>query len=129
MPSTRDLATADARAIIQEEGAGSSIKLEKPETENEKKDFWFFDSIYSDIGSLFNPVTGEPVQGRAIEATVSSLDVITVFNEVPKRGWKAYIKGKDGKETMLYVQRNEYDRTLDLCRLTLGLQLEGVENE
>ena len=128
MSSTRDLAADDARAILHEEGAGS-IKIEKPENGNEEKDFWFFDGIYSDIGSLFNPITGEPVQGRAIEATVSSLDVIKVFKEVPKRGWKVYIKGKDGKEIMLYVLRNEYDRTFDLCRLPLGLQLEDVKNE
>ncbi|MDR2734301.1 MAG: hypothetical protein LBC99_06590 [Spirochaetota bacterium] len=34
-----------------------------------------------------------------------------------------------GGRAVLYVQRNEYDRTIGLCRLSLGLKLKDAENE
>lgn len=117
MPNVRDLASEDARAIIESD-VGLPIVLI-----NEKGEFSFF-GTYSDIGSLVDPISGEPIQGRAIEVIVSALDTKTKMEKIPARGNKARITVKDGKEIMLFVQRNEYDRTLELCRLTLGLQLE-----
>ena len=116
MPNVRDLATADARAIIQND-AGLPIVLI-----NENGEF-SISGTYSDIGSLVDPVTGEPVQGRAIETTISALDAKEKMGKIPARGNKARIKTKDDKDLLLFIQRVEYDRTIELCRITLGLQL------
>jgi len=118
-----DLAAADALAIIEDEGAGSPLTLI-----SEKGEF-LFPSIYSDIGSLINPISGEPVQGRNIEVAIPAQAVITAAGSIPKRGWKARLTEKNGQEITLFVQRNEYDRTIGICRLTLGLQLGDAENE
>lgn len=122
MPNVRDLATADARAIIEND-AGLPIVLA-----NGKGEF-ALSGTYSDIGSLVDPVTGEPIQGRAIETTISALEAKEKIGKIPERGDKVKITGKDGKELLLFVQRNEYDRTIELCRLTLGIKLEKLEDK
>jgi hypothetical protein len=119
LPNIRDLAAADMRSIIEDAtGAGTPYTLihdgaEYPVT-----------GTFGDIGSLTDPISGEPVQGRAIEATVAAQSIIEAAGTVPARGWKARAAALDGKETALFVQRNEYDRTIGLCRLTLGLHLQ-----
>lgn len=117
MPSVRELAAADAAAIIADEGGGCSITLINSDGEHR------LPGLYSDIGSLVDPLTGEPVQGRSIEITVSAIYLNTVLTKTPARGWQARLE-KDGQVITLFVQRNEYDRTVELYRLTLGLQLE-----
>jgi hypothetical protein len=83
---------------------------------------------FGDIGSLIDPVTGEAIQGRTIEATCVAQTILAAAGKIPARGWRAYATGLDGKGIALFVQRNEYDRTIGLCRLTLGLQLQEAEN-
>jgi len=84
---------------------------------------------FGDIGSLTDPITGEAIQDRSIEATVIMQTITAAAGKIPARGWRARVTGIDGKEITLYVQRNEPDRTIGLCRLTLGLQLQDNENE
>lgn len=115
MTSVRDLAAEDACDIINAEGAPITL-INKDGEINIR-------GLYSDIGSLINPVTGEPVQGRAIEAVVF---IFPYADKIPERGWKARVS-HNGREVTLFVQRNEYDRTAGLCRLTLGLTLQETE--
>ena len=118
MPNVRDLAAADARAIIEaENGAGSPIILI-----NKKMEYPVM-GTYSDIGSLVNPITGEAVQSRAIEAAIPMETIMALAGEAPTRKWKARITEADGKPATLFVNRVEADRTVGLFRLTLGLQL------
>jgi hypothetical protein len=114
-----DLAAEDALDIINAEGAPVTLI-------NNYREYQLT-GTYSDIGSLMNPITGEPVQGRAIEVTVPALETINKIG-IPSRGWKARLTGIDGKELTLFIQRNEPDRTLGVYRLTLGLTLQDAEN-
>jgi hypothetical protein len=83
---------------------------------------------FGDIASLVDPMTGVPIQGRTIEATVTMQTITAAAGEIPARGWRVCIKGIDGQDLFLYVQRNEPDRTIGLCRLTLGIHLEDNED-
>jgi len=125
LSSIRDLAAADARAIIEDEsGAGDRYVLIDGDAE------YPVTGTLGDIGSLVNPITGEAIQGRMIEATVSAQTIISAAGKTPARGWKARTPCLNGKEITLFVQRNEYDRTIGLCRLPLGARLEKeIENE
>ena len=118
MSTTLDLATDDAKDIIESEGTPVTIINDDGE--------YTVKGIVGDIGSLLDPVTGEPVQGRSIEATV--IAETTAAGKFPARGWKVKLTGRDGKELILYVKRNEHDRTIGLCRLTLGINLEDDDD-
>jgi hypothetical protein len=119
LPNAQDLATKDLQEIINTEG--SPVTLINSERECQLK------GLYSDIGSLINPITGEPVQGRSIEMAIPVGETMTKIGK-PARGWKVRIT-HNGEEITLYIQRNEYDRTVELYRLTLGLELGELENE
>jgi hypothetical protein len=54
--------------------------------------------------------------------------IITAAGKIPERGWKARATGIDGKELVLFVWRNETDRTIGLCRMALGLQPKEKED-
>jgi hypothetical protein len=84
---------------------------------------------FGDIGLLIDPITGEAIQGRAIIATVAAKTILTAAGRTPGRGWKVRAAALDGKTHTLFVQRNEYDRTIGVCRLTLGLKLKETEGE
>jgi hypothetical protein len=81
-----------------------------------------------DITSLIDPVSGEMIQDRAIEATCAAQTILAAAGKVPAHGWKARVSGLDGKEIVLHVRRNDYDRTIGLCRLQLGLNLKDRKN-
>jgi hypothetical protein len=118
-----DQAAADMQSIIEDENeAGKTYTLVDDAGE------YHVTGTHSDIGNLLDPITGEAIQGRAIEATVPAQSILTAAGKIPVRGWKARMRGKDGQEITLFVKRNEYDRTIGLCRLTLGLHLEDGEN-
>jgi hypothetical protein len=53
---------------------------------------------------------------------------LAAAGRVPDRGWKARATGLDGKELLLFVWRNETDRTIGLCRMALGLQPKEPED-
>jgi hypothetical protein len=119
----RDLAAADLRKIIEDpNGAGTPFTLINSAGE------FPVAGTFGDIASLIDPVSGEPIQGRSIEATCAAQTIISAAGKVPARGWKARVTALDGTITTLFVQRNEYDRTIGLCRLALGLQLKEGEN-
>jgi hypothetical protein len=50
--------------------------------------------------------------------------IIAAAGKIPERGWKARVTGLDGKALVLFVQRNEADRTIGLCRMALGMKLK-----
>ena len=121
MSSTRDLAAADMQEINDSEGIPYTLINDEGE--------YPVRGIIGDIGSLLDPVSGEAIQGRSIEATVTTETLIShVAGKVPARGWRARVTGRDGKETTLFVKRNEYDRTIGLCRLTLGINLKDTDD-
>ena len=85
---------------------------------------------FGDIGSLIDPISGELIQGRSIEATCHLQTIIAAAGKIPERGWKARVTGLDGKALVLFVQRNEADRTIGLCRMALGMKLkDGKDGE
>ena len=123
MPNLRGLAAADARRIIENEwGAGNPIVLINKGAE------YPVTGTYGDIGALVNPITGEAIQGRAIEATISAETILALAGKAPARGWKARVTELDGKVTTLFVNRVEADKTIGLFRLTLGLRLGEKAN-
>jgi hypothetical protein len=83
---------------------------------------------YNDVGFLIDAISGEAIQGRTIEATCPASVIIELAGKVPERGWKARVTGYDKKTYTLFVQRNEYDRTIGVCRFALGLKLKETEN-
>lgn len=124
MSGLRDLAAADFQSIIEDEnGAGTPLTLI-----HEGQTYSCF-GVFGDIGHLLDPITGEAIQGRAIEAAFSAQSILTAIGTIPARGWKVIATGLDGKEITLFVKRNEYDRTIGVCRLILGLHLEDDEKE
>jgi hypothetical protein len=78
--------------------------------------------IFGDIGSLIDPVSGETIRSRSIEAVCMMKTIMEAAGKIPERGWKARATGLDGKELNLFVWRNETDRTIGVCRVTLGLK-------
>jgi hypothetical protein len=125
MPNVRDLAAADLRLTLEDEnGAGTPYTLiDKDGVE------YPLVGTFDDIGLLIDPVSGEAIQGRAISATCRAQTILAASGKIPERGWKARVPGLDGKTITLFIQRNQYDRTIGLCLLTLGLKLGEVENE
>jgi len=122
LSNVRDLAAADLKDIIEDEsGAGTPYTLINDAGE------YPVVGTFGDIGSLTDPITGEAIQDRSIEATVIMETITAAAGKIPARGWRVRITGLDGKEITLYVQRNEPDRSVGLCRLTLGLREK--ENE
>jgi hypothetical protein len=85
--------------------------------------------IFGDIGSLIDPVTGEVIRSRSIEAVCMMKTIMAAAGKVPERGWKVRATGLDGKKLVLFVWRNETDRTVGLCRMALGLQPKETEHE
>ena len=124
MSNVREEAAAAAKSIIEDVGgAGTPYTLINDDGE------YPVVGMFGDIGSLFDPISGEPIQGRTIEATVVAETILAVAGKIPVRGWKVRTTGLDGKEIILFVQRNEYDRTIGLCRLPLGLRLKENEKQ
>ena len=125
MPNIRAQAEADMGNIIENaNGAGTPYTLIKADGLE-----YPVTGTFGDIAFLIDPISGEAIQGRAISATCRAKTITAAAGELPARGWKARAAGLDGKPYTLFVQRNEYDRTIGLCRLTLGLKLKEPENE
>jgi hypothetical protein len=117
-------ASADLKRIIENEnGIGTRYTL----IDKGGKEYPLA-GTFGDIASLVDPVSGEPIQGRTIEATCHMQTILAAAEKIPERGWKARVT-RYGKELVLFVQRNEADRTIGLCRLALGLQLKETEDE
>jgi hypothetical protein len=113
-------ASADLKRIIEDEnGIGTHYTL----IDKGGKEYPLI-GTFGDIASLTDPVSGEVIQDRSIEATCHMQTILTAAGKIPGRGWKARATGFDGKEIVLFVQCNEADRTIELCRLVLGLQLK-----
>jgi hypothetical protein len=122
LPNVRDQAAADIQKIIEDEsGAGTPYILI-----DDKGEYPVVGTL-GDIGTLTDPITGEAIQDRSIEATVSAQTITAAAGKVPARGWRACVTGLDGKTITLHVQQNAYDRTIGLCLLTLGLHLPEKE--
>jgi hypothetical protein len=125
MPNIRAVAESDLKTIIEDpSGAGTAYTL----IENTGAEYPVV-GTFGDIGLLIDPISGEAIQGRTITATCMASTITAAAGKVPARGWKARAMGLDGKSYTLFVQRNEHDRTIGLCRLTLGLKLKEPENE
>jgi hypothetical protein len=124
MPGLSARASADLKRIIENEnGIGTPYTLfDKGGQE------YPLVGTFGDIGSLTDPVSGELIQGRTIEATCHLQTILAAAGKIPERGWKARVTGHDGKVLILFVQRNEADRTIGLCRLALGMKLKDGEN-
>jgi hypothetical protein len=118
-----DRASADLKRIIENvNGIGTAYTLiDKGGSEYPAA------GTFGDIASLIDPVSGEPIQGRTIEATCHMQTILAAAEKIPERGWKVRVT-RYGKELVLFVQRSEADRTIGLCRLALGLQLKDGEN-
>jgi hypothetical protein len=112
------------RAIEDPHGAGTPFVL----IDKEGAEYPVI-GIFGDIGSLIDPVSGEVIQSRSIEAVCMMKTIMAAAGKIPERGWKARATGIDGKQLVLYVWRNESDRTVGLCRMALGLQPKETENE
>ena len=125
MPRLSARASADLKRVIENEnGIGTPYTL----FDKAGKEYPLV-GTFGDIGSLIDPVSGELIQGRTIEATCHLQTILAAAGKIPERGWKARVTGLEGKELVLFVQRNEADRTIGLCRLALGLQLKETEDE
>jgi hypothetical protein len=123
LPNIRETAAADIKDIIEDANeAGTPYTL--IDSDNE----YPVTGTLSDIASLTNPVTGEVIQDRSIEATVIAQTILSAAGKIPARGWKVKTNGLDGKEMTLFVQKNEYDRTIGICLLTLGLRLKDKDD-
>jgi hypothetical protein len=116
MSNMRERAEADARRIIEDANeAGTPYTL----IDKEGAEYPVV-GIFGDIGSLIDPISGEVVKGRSIEAVCMTKTIIAAAGRIPERGWQARATGLDGKQ--LFVWRNETDRTIGICRMALGLQ-------
>jgi hypothetical protein len=123
MPNVRALAEADLALTIEDpNGAGTPYTLIGNGAE------YPVVGTYDDIGLLIDPVSGEAIQARTITATCRLSTILTLAGKAPRRGWKARVSGLQGAHT-LFVQRNEIDRTIGICRLTLGLKLKEAQGE
>jgi hypothetical protein len=101
VPNLRAQAACDLKSIIEDtDGAGTPYTLIDDAGE------YPVAGTFGDIGSLIDPMSGEPIQGRAIEVTVAAQSIIDASGVIPQRGWRVKAQGLDGKEIMLYVQRN-----------------------
>jgi hypothetical protein len=117
-------ASADLKRIIEDgNGIGTPYTL----IDKDGKEYPLVGS-FGDIGSLIDPVSGEVIQGRTIEATCHMQTIIAAAGRIPERGWKTRVTGFDGKELDLFVWRNETDRTIGLCRMALSLQPKEMED-
>jgi nitrogen fixation protein FixH len=117
MPSLSARASADLKRIIENEnGAGMRYTL----IDKGGKEYPLI-GTFGDIASLTDPITGETIQDREIEVTCMAQTILAAAGKIPVRGWKARVTGLDGKEIILFVRRNDYDRTIGLCHLLLGL--------
>jgi hypothetical protein len=124
VPNIRALAESDLGKIIEDvNGAGTPYTLIDSEGE------YPVIGTFGDIAFLIDPVSGEAIQGRTISAACRASTIIAAAGKVPARGWKVRTTGLDGKVYALYVQRNEYDRSIGLCRLTLGLKLKELSGK
>jgi hypothetical protein len=121
----RERAEADVQRIIENTcGAGTSyVLIDKEGAE------YPVTGIFGDIGSLIDPVSGEVIRSRSIEAVCMMKTIMAAAGRIPERGWKARATGLDGKELVLFVWRNETDRTIGLCRMALGLRPKETEDE
>jgi hypothetical protein len=124
MGGLRARAGADAQRIIENaRGAGTAyILIDKEGAE------YPVTGIFGDIGSLIDPISGEVIRSRSIEAVCMMKTIMAAAGKVPERGWKARATGLDGRELVLFVWRNETDRTIGLCRMALGLQPKETED-
>jgi hypothetical protein len=124
MDGLRARAEADVQRIIENtHGAGTPyVLIDKGGAE------YPVTGIFGDIGSLIDPISGEVIRSRSIEAVCMMKTIIAAAGKVPERGWKARATGLDGKELVLFVWRNETDRTIGLCRMALGLQPKEKED-
>ena len=117
----REQAAADAKAILEdkENGLGTDFILTSLK---EKKDFPMVGS-YGDIAYLFDPTTGQAVQGRTIEAAYSMASLLQLTAEEPERGWGFKTVNLNGKEIRLFVTAYQPDYTLGVARIQLGVKI------
>jgi hypothetical protein len=124
MSKMRERAEEDARRIIEDANeAGTPYTL----IDKEGAEYPVV-GIFGDIGSLIDPISGEVIRSRSIEAVCMMKTIISAAGKIPERGWKARTTGLDGKELVLFVWRNETDRTIGICRMALGLQPKEPED-
>jgi hypothetical protein len=124
MPNLRSLAEADlANTIEDPNGAGTPYTLIAQSSE------YPVVGTFDDIGLLIDPISGEAIQGRTITAICRVKTIFALAGKYPKRGWKARIADLHGAVQTLYVQRNEIDRTIGICRLTLGMKPKEAHGE
>jgi hypothetical protein len=124
MSGLRALAEADFKRIIENErGAGTPcVLIDRGGAE------YPLVGVVGDTGSLIDPVSGETIRSRSIEAVCMMKTIMAAAGKIPERGWKARVTGLDGKELVLFVWRNETDRTVGVCRMALGLQPKETES-
>jgi hypothetical protein len=116
-------ASADLKRIIENEnGIGTRYTL----IDKDGKEYPLA-GTFGDIASLVDPISGEPIQDRSIEATCHMETIFAAAGKIPERGWKARV-ARYGRELILFIRRSEADRTIGLCRLALGFNLKDGEN-
>jgi hypothetical protein len=116
-------ASADLKRIIENEnGIGTRYAL----ADKGGKEYSLV-GTFGDIASLVDPISGEAIQDRSIEATYHMETIIAAAGRIPERGWKVRVT-RYGRELVLFVRRSEADRTIGLCRLALGINLKDGEN-
>jgi hypothetical protein len=118
-PALRKLANTDLERTLEDPlGAGTPFRLIPP-------DGLEFDVIGSvgDVSLLIKPETGETVRSRSIECVYR----LGATPTIPVRGWRAIITGLDGQALSLFVQGVDIDRTLGVCRLTMGVNMETLD--
>jgi hypothetical protein len=116
----RERAAADLKNILENDGgAGTSFTLESPDGQS-----YILSGVYGDIGYLIDPATGEPVQGRTIEAAYSMATLRLQTERVPEKGWRFICFNLNGDQIRLFVKRYEPDNTVGTARIKMGLNLE-----
>jgi hypothetical protein len=116
----RDRAAADSKDILEDiSGAGPSFILFSKDGQQ-----YPVAGNYGDIGYLLNPATGEPIQGRTIEAAYSMETLRLQTEREPEMGWRFSCYDLTGKETNLFIVRYEPDRTIGIARIKLAVNLQ-----
>jgi hypothetical protein len=115
----RELAASDLTHTLEDSlGAGTRYRL----IHSDGMEFEVTGAV-GDISLLLDPVTGERARSRSIECAYR-LGALPIL---PRRSWRATVPGPDGQALNLFVQDVAPDRTIGVCRLTLGVDAEGSD--
>ena len=115
----REQAAADARLILEDKdsGLGTDFILTF-----KKQDFHITGS-YGDISYLFDPDTGQAIQGRTIAVVYSIASLREKTADEPEKGWGFRAADLQGREVRLFVTAYQPDYTIGVARLQLGVKL------